>query len=380
MLLKSPIRLFGRKFAPRPLLVMGGGLVLVLLGLALISTQSRPDTNEPVLVGVPTNDDNPSQPATTPEPSQPPAEAPTDNASPSQPALESDAPPAEDPVNDANPLQPTPEPPVVETPISDTGVAIPPESPNTTPNRSCVAVGSAHYWLSQEGAATEIEVMMTPTQGDTGYHYYSLQSSLIENSESQHSEGGLYAGIQTNGSHNGQRIGKTFIFSVWDARTAYPQPGVISTPFSGEGVGYSLRMPYDWQVGRSYRVTIRRGAFDAEAQAYHWQAGITDQTNGQALNLGTILAPQGRNLLSNSMLFHERYSGDPICCTSSPTPEKAGVVFNDLRIKLDGEDGLSQKVKFKDTSANGIFAEAGCQDFLTSNLSSSRAESGFGVY
>ena len=380
MLLKSPIHLFGREFTPRPLLVIGGGLLLVLLGLALISAQSRPDTNEPVLVGVPTNDDNPSQPATTPEPTQPPAEAPTNDASPAQPTPESDAPPVETPTSNAIPSQPTPEPPVTEAPISDIEVTIPPESPNATPSQPCVAVGSAHYWLSQEGAATEIEVVMTPTQGDAGYHYYSLQSSLIENSESQHSEGGLYAGIQTNGSYNGQRIGKAFIFSVWDARMAYPEPGVISTPFSGEGVGYSLRMPYDWQVGRSYGVAIRRGAFDAEAQAYRWQAGITDQTNGQTLNLGTILAPQGRNLLSNSVLFHERYAGDPICCASSPTPEKAGVVFNDLHIKLDGEDGLSQKVEFKDTSANGIFAEAGCQDFLTSNLSSSQAESGFGVY
>ncbi len=355
-------------------------MLLVLLGLALISAQSRPDTNEPVLVGVPTNDDDPSQPATTPEPTQPLAEAPTNDDNPSQPASESDAPPVETPTNNDNPSQPTPEPPVTETPISDIEVTIPSESPSATHSQPCVAVGSAHYWLSQEGVATEIEVVMTLTQGDTGYHYYSLQSSLIENSESQHSEGGLYAGIQTNGSYNGQRIGKAFIFSVWDARTAYPEPGVISTPFSGEGVGHSLRMPYDWQVGRSYRVTIRRGAFDAEAQAYRWQAEITDQTNGQTLNLGTILAPQGRNLLSNSVLFHERYAGDPICCASSPTPEKAGVVFNDLRIKLDGEDGLSQKIKLAGTSANGIFAEAGCQDFLTSNLSSSRAESGFGVY
>ena len=142
------------------------------------------------------------------------------------------------------------------------------------------ATGAVNNFFTLADSATAIEVVMTPSQGADGYHFYSLHSEFVDQPDGGQFLGGMYAGIQTNGINNGQAIGKMFIFSVWDAETTYPATGIISTPFYGEGTGYSLRRAYDWQVGRSYRVAIRRTVFDDQAAAYRWEAAITDLTTG----------------------------------------------------------------------------------------------------
>ena len=239
--------------------------------------------------------------------------------------------------------------------------------------------GSIHHWPTFEDPATEIRVTMTPLQGDDGYHFYGLQLSFVDNPVDGQRQGTAYAGLQTNNSTAGQQIGKTFIFSVWDATTGYPAEGVLSTSFMGEGEGWSLRKTYDWQVDKSYEVAIRRTSFDATAEAYRWQAEITDLAAGTTFSIGEILAPKGRNYIAsgNAPIFHERYDGGPVCQADNPASEKAGVRFSDLRINSHTDAALTQAIEFNVNTSNGIFADADCQDFITSSWSPAQAESSF---
>ena len=134
-----------------------------------------------------------------------------------------------------------------------------------------------------------------------------------------------YAGLQTCGS---EPTGKIAIFSVWKAVSAEGRS--YAAPFSGEGSGFSVRIPYEWQVGSTYRLSI-----DAAGDS-GWEARVGEKGGGPDLLIGHIQvpAPWG-GLRDASVMWTERYSGPLSSCAqigyasalfSAPAAGDGGIV------------------------------------------------------
>jgi hypothetical protein len=114
---------------------------------------------------------------------------------------------------------------------------------------------------------------------------------------------GGYLGLQTRGNLADGSLGKVAIFSIWDAEEA-EGPGAVR--FSGEGTGWSCRIPYAWEAGRAYgmRVYTPGGGW--------WAAAVRDEATGVIEDIGGIRVPADwRNLDSWSVMWTEYY-GSPL--------------------------------------------------------------------
>jgi hypothetical protein len=215
---------------------------------------------------------------------------------------------------------------------------------------------------------TTLSVDMQPLYGEDGYHFYSLSPFF------QGLNYGMYTGIQTNGNlGNGGPVGNMFIFSVWNATKAFPASGATAVPFDGEGIGYSLRKAYNWQVGQTYKVTLKREAFDMRNNGYRWSATIKNKASGESLRLGEIVAPRGADSLETGSVFHERYTGtEPVCDPSGSNLEKAGVRFTNI--------SSNKPVSFYNSPyPNNLFADPSCAPYIHSFNSTTQMVSGFGI-
>ena len=115
-------------------------------------------------------------------------------------------------------------------------------------------------------------------------------------------EGGN-SGLQTNGNRADGSVGKTAIFSIWDAEEA-AGPGPMR--FGGEGVGWSCRIPYPWQAGRAYGLKV------ASLGGGWWAGKVRDEATGESDDIGGIRVPgHWRNLDSWSVMWTE-YFGPPL--------------------------------------------------------------------
>ena len=115
-------------------------------------------------------------------------------------------------------------------------------------------------------------------------------------------EGG-YVGLQTKGNRADGSLGKMAIFSIWDAEEA-DGPGTVR--FSGEGEGWSCRIPYQWQAGRAYglKVFTPGGGW--------WGAKVRDETTGAVSELGGIRVPQHWRGLDTWSVMWTEYYGPPL--------------------------------------------------------------------
>lgn len=228
------------------------------------------------------------------------------------------------------------------------------------------SAGSVNNWFSLRTART-LSVDITPIYGEDGYHFYSL-SPFFDGKTS-----GLYSGIQTNGNFgDGIEAGNLYVFSVWDATAAYPANGAKTVPFSTEGSGYSLRIKYDWSIGTSYKITIKRESYDSVNRGYRWSSTITNLTSRKSLKLGEITAPPGASTLRSGSAFHERYAGiTPLCTNTNSNLEKAGVRFSNIT--------ADKPIAFHGTpQPNNIFASANCMPYIQTVSDSKTATSVFG--
>jgi hypothetical protein len=115
-------------------------------------------------------------------------------------------------------------------------------------------------------------------------------------------EGG-YLGLQTKGNRADGSLGKMAIFSIWDAVEA---AGPGTTRFSGEGEGWSCRIPYMWEPGRAYALKV------SAIGGGWWEAKVRDETTGVISQIGGIRVPEHwRNLDSWSIMWTEYY-GPPL--------------------------------------------------------------------
>jgi hypothetical protein len=118
---------------------------------------------------------------------------------------------------------------------------------------------------------------------------------------------GGYIGLQTKGNRADGSLGKTAIFSIWDAEEA---AGAGAVPFSGEGSGWSCRIPYQWEAGRAYgmRVWTIGGGW--------WAAAVREEATGRNSEIGGIRVPgRWRQLDSWSIMWTEYY-GPPLSSCS----------------------------------------------------------------
>jgi len=114
-------------------------------------------------------------------------------------------------------------------------------------------------------------------------------------------EGG-YIGLQTKGNRVDGSLGKMAIFSVWNAVEAHG----LSTRFSGEGEGWSCRIPYQWQAGRAYGLKV------STVGGGWWTAKVRDEATGDISEIGSIRVPEHwRNLDTWSVMWTEYY-GPPL--------------------------------------------------------------------
>ncbi len=175
--------------------------------------------------------------------------------------------------------------------------------------------GSGHYddtsWsgLNDTSGYNNISVDITPnvwSSGNDGY-YYSNNAVFTNNTN-------IYGGLQTNGFDGSRWIGKMAIFSIWDVGSGIAEPGGTGTPFGGEGTGYSVRIPFNWQTGTSYRFNIYIEQ-DSSSGNRLWAASITNLSNGSVSRIGRIYAPVNFGKIHNPVTFHERYSANPNNCS-----------------------------------------------------------------
>jgi hypothetical protein len=174
--------------------------------------------------------------------------------------------------------------------------------------------GSGHYddtsWsgLNDISGYSNISVDITPqvwASGNDGY-YYSNNAVFTNNTN-------IYGGLQTNGFDGSRWIGKMAIFSIWDVSSGIAEPSGTGTPFGGEGTGYSVRIPFNWQTGTSYRFNMYIEQ-DSSSGNRLWAASVTNLSNGSVSRIGRIYAPVNFGKIHNPVTFHERYSANPNNC------------------------------------------------------------------
>jgi len=105
-----------------------------------------------------------------------------------------------------------------------------------------------------------------------------------------------------------------FIVSIWNAEEAIAAPNAVAQTFGGEGVGYSIRLQYDWSEGSAYRFRLSR--VDGE----WWQLSVSED-GGRPIAVGRIRITETVPLQPNFASFSE-YLGSVESCEELP-PKKA---------------------------------------------------------
>lgn len=130
-------------------------------------------------------------------------------------------------------------------------------------------------------------------------------------------EGG-YLGLQTKGNRADGSLGKMAIFSLWDA-TGAEGSGVV--PFSGEGEGWSARIPYPWSAGTTYALVVE--AAEVTPEGAWWSASVTDLDGGEEREIGRLRAPPGWHALGPWSVMWTEYYGPPLRACDDLAPVRA---------------------------------------------------------
>jgi hypothetical protein len=125
------------------------------------------------------------------------------------------------------------------------------------------------------------------------------------------SDGG-YGGIQSKGILADGSISDLAIFSIWNAVGAIPGTGAGCTPFGGEGIGYSCRIPIKLVAGNKYEISF---GVDASRGPEWWKATISDLTKGTKSVIGSIKTNSRVAKASNWKNFIE-YWGQSVPCNA----------------------------------------------------------------
>ena len=112
---------------------------------------------------------------------------------------------------------------------------------------------SSRYYGQGAGEFAEVTLTIEQSPGPSVDYFWAQQ--FWPDSNEDH---GGYFGLQTNGTLQNSQVGKMLIFSIWNADQAEAGPGATAQTFGGEGIGYSVRLAYDWQLGVPYTFRISK--------------------------------------------------------------------------------------------------------------------------
>ena len=121
---------------------------------------------------------------------------------------------------------------------------------------------------------------------------------------------GGYGGIQSKGNLADGTISDLAIFSIWNGLGAIPGAGAGCTPFGGEGIGYSCRIPITLIAGNKYEISF---GVDVARGPQWWVATISDLTKGTKNVIGSIETNSRIAKASNWNNFIE-YWGQAVPC------------------------------------------------------------------
>jgi Domain of unknown function (DUF3472) len=121
---------------------------------------------------------------------------------------------------------------------------------------------------------------------------------------------GGYGGIQSKGILADGKVSDLAIFSIWNGLGAIPGEGAGCTPFGGEGIGYSCRIPITLVAGNKYEISF---GVDAARGPQWWIATIADLAKGTKNVIGSIETNSHIAKASNWGNFIE-YWGQAVPC------------------------------------------------------------------
>jgi len=159
------------------------------------------------------------------------------------------------------------------------------------------------YWNGTQIGFYNFDVFLTIEKdpGEESYYYWAHQFHFKDG------EGG-YMGLQTNGFMQGRWVGKMAIFSIWNAKAAKPGPNSKCEYFTGEGEGWSCRLPYKWVEGHTYRLRLwELCCADKPSQNEWWGAWIMDMNTGKETFIGQIQIPASWQWLDWSVVWVEYF-------------------------------------------------------------------------
>lgn len=152
---------------------------------------------------------------------------------------------------------------------------------------------------------THIDISIDKTSPQHGYYY--AQTAYLNGSNTFNEQPNvLYAGIVNRGYNGKEWVGKMAIFSVWGVHSGMIEDNGWGTHFSHEGTGYSVRIPYEWQAGRTYRLEIK--IIGRRSINHIFAAYLTDLSSGIKTRIGRIAIPRNRGVMKQLIAFHELFS------------------------------------------------------------------------
>lgn len=159
------------------------------------------------------------------------------------------------------------------------------------------------YWPSSSTGYESFEWDVTPKTDPSPQGYFWSHQFQFKNGD------GGYFGLQTQGSNP---TGKIAIMSIWEALAA-ESPEYANT-FGGEGVGYTVRIKYPWQVNKTYRLKVAK--MTGTSSENWWGGWVTDVASGVQSYVGRIkIQPTWTGLGTWSVMWTEFYSPVPSTCS-----------------------------------------------------------------
>ena len=159
-------------------------------------------------------------------------------------------------------------------------------------------------WSTSKTDHSEMSVDITVRKDDFDDHYYYAHTIYLNGKNTENDEPNImYAGFQNNGTNGKKWVGRMAIFSVWGAYEGEKEPDGWGTEFGGEGTGYSVRIPFKWDVGTTYRLTIK--VIDSDKKNNIFAAYLTDLKTKLTKRIGRIPVSKNRGLMYSPISFHE---------------------------------------------------------------------------
>lgn len=171
---------------------------------------------------------------------------------------------------------------------------------------------------------------------------------------------GGYGGIQSGGILANGTISDLAIFSIWNGLGAIPGEGAGCSPFGGEGIGYSCRIPISLIAGNKYEISF---GVDTARGPQWWIATISDLAKGTKNVIGSIETNSSIAKATNWNNFIE-YWGQAVSCDAVgaasakfyvPTSNNSDVEVSDPRFSRPSEGCVSSA---GDTPPPGFVGDA----------------------